>query len=230
MKMYTNTEKTDDSTRETRRTTRRFEGFDARFGTDPDEIYIELRLGSPKYVHLREGDFLQEGDAFHREQLGLDSPTLDTWEVTEITPEHVVGRHIDTGEETTWDRTHVEKGLAVGRYSTNLTDFEWISVYQAGSWDDYDPDTDTGSLYAGRPYVSVVAYGDNGLRYGRRYRFVSPDSNELVRWKEDRPLRGFEESVAARFDRRIREALEAEGYTVRDPDPEPPTADETGEQ
>ncbi|MFC7155011.1 hypothetical protein ACFQPA_06025 [Halomarina halobia] len=196
-------------------TTRRFEGLDARFGSDPEEIYVELRMGSPAYIHVREGDYLQEGDAFHREQIGMESPTLETWEVVDITPEITVGRDIDTGEGVTWPREEVEKGLAIGRYSTNLTDFEWVSVYQVGRWGDYDPEGEgSGTRYTGRPYVSVVAYGDNGLKYGRRYRFVDPGSNEIYLWKADEPRGGFSEEVAERLDRRVREALKAEGYAV----------------
>lgn len=213
MKMYSHANDHENSTTTT--TTRRFEGYDARFGTDPEEIYIELRMGSPAYVHVREGDYLQEGDVFHRERIGA-SPRLATWEVEEITPDHVTGRDLGTGERVKMDREEVEKGLAVGRYSTNLTDFEWLSVYQVGRWAEYDEDDDSGTRYTGRPYVSVVAYGDNGRTYGRRYRFVAPESNELALWKEDKPRGGFSEEVADRLDRRVREALEVDGYAVTD--------------
>lgn len=219
MKMYKEITDEETSDVETSTTTKRFEGFDARFGTDPEEIYIELRMGSPAYIHLREGDYLQEGDAFHREQLGMASPTLDTWEVVDVTPDSVVGRDIDTGEEVTLAREEVEKGLAVGKYSTNLTDFEWVSVYQVGEWAEYDPeDEDSGTQYTGRPYVSVVAYGDNGLKYGRRYRFVAPESNELSLRKADEPRGGFSEAVAERLDQRVHAALEADGYFVAEPE------------
>lgn len=217
MKMYTDEEATETTatTTTTTTTTRRFQGFDARFGTDPAEIHIELRLGSPSYIHVRVGDLLQGGDAFHRDRI-YESPRLATWEVMEITPEEVVATHVTSGEEVTMARDEVERGLAVGRYSTNLTDFEWISVYQVGRWADYEDGADTGTQYTGRPYVSVVAYGDNGRKYGRRYRFTEPDSSELVLWKEDRPARGFTPEVAARLDERVRSALRGEGYTIRE--------------
>jgi hypothetical protein len=60
----------------------------------------------------------------------------------------------------------------------------------------------------------VVDYGDNGLKSGRRYRFVEPESDELTLWKEDKPLRGFPDEVADRLDERVRTALEADGYTI----------------
>lgn len=213
MRKYEETAITEDRT--TTATTKRLKGYDARFGTDPEEIYIELRMGSPAYIHVKEGDYLQEGDAFHRDQLGIDSPILDTWEVIDITPESVVGRSLASGEEIAWDREEIETGLAVGTYSTNLTDFEWVSVYQVGSWQDYDEEAEgTGLRYAGRPYVSVVAYGDNGLKYGRRYRFVEPGSTELYLWKQDEPAGGFREEIEKRLDDRVGHALESEGYRV----------------
>lgn len=198
--------------------TKRYAGYGATFGTDPDEVFIELRSGSPAYIRLAVGDYLQEGDAFHRERLGENAAAVDTWTVTEITPATVEGRHVDSGEVRDWPREDVEKKLAVGTYSTNLTDFERVSVYQVGRHDDYDPDHDgSGLRYRGRPYVSVVAYGDNGLKYGRRYRFAAPGSNEVFIWKQDEPAGGFSEDVEARLDRRVRAALEAEGYQVVDP-------------
>lgn len=185
-------------------TTERFEEFDARFGSTPDEIYVERRAGRPAYIRVREGDYVQEGDAFHREWLGVSSPALDTWKVVEITPDRVRGEHVDTGESTEWGRTDLEKGLAVGRHSTNLTDFEVVSVYEAGSW----------SAENDRPYVSVVAYGDNGLKYGRRYRFADRESKTLELWRADEPRGGFTESQAKRLDERVRAALEDDGYRV----------------
>lgn len=216
MKMYprTNTEEKDTTTT----TTERLQGTDARFGTDPDEIYLELRMGSPAYIHLDEGDYLREGDAFHRDRLSPSAPTLATWEVVDITPEIVVGREIETGEETTWDREEIERGLALGTYSTELTDFEWLSVYQVGRWRDYDGEDDgSGLRYRGRPYVSVVAYGDNGLKYGRRYRFVAPQSDAVYLWKQDEPAGGLPDGIERRLDERVTEAIEAEGYEVVDP-------------
>lgn len=215
MKLYTQPGADESATETT--TTKRLEGFPARFGTEPDEIYLELRLGSPAHIHLREGDYLQEGDTFHREQLSLSSPTLATREVIEITPELVHGRELETGEEVAWDREEIERGLAHGTYSTNLTDFEWISVYQVGRWRDVDTDADESDLrYRGRPYVSVVANGDNGLKYGRRYRFVEPDATEIYLWKQDEPAGGFSDEAEDRLDERVTGALEAEGFQVVD--------------
>jgi hypothetical protein len=194
--------------------TREIRGLDARFGTDPREVYVELRSGSPAYVRLREGDYLQEGDAFHYEQF-RESSGLDTWEVLDVTPALVVGRDTATGYRREFEREDVEVRLCVGRYSTNLTDFENVSVYQVGDWE--TAETTRGAIdaqYTGSPHVSVVAYGDNGLKYGRWYGFVEPYSTELALWMVDDPRGTFDEEVAHRLDERIRTALEAEGYTI----------------
>lgn len=193
----------------------RFEGLDARFGTAPDEIYVVLRAGRPAYVRLRPGKFLQEGDSFHREELGLSSPTLETWEVTEITDDEVAGEVLDSREPVEWGREHVERGLAIGEYSTNLTDFEAVSVVQTGRWRDYGGEGG-GYRYTDRPYVTVIAYGDNGLKYGRRYEFVDDEAAELELRTQDEAIEAFAEPVAERFERQVRAALEADGYTVRE--------------
>lgn len=143
-----------------------------------------------------------------------DSPRVPTWEVVEITPERVEMRDSRTGGTVPMDREAVEAGLAIGRYSTNLTDFEWVSVYQVGRWGgDLDVD-ESGTRRTGRPYVSIVAYGDDGRTYGRSYRFVDPESRALGLWKEDRLLDGFPDGVVERLDERVRAALDADGSAV----------------
>lgn len=194
-------------------TTRRIAGHDALFGTDPDELYLELRVGRPSYIRVRVGDYLQEGDAFHRDQLGMDSPTIATWEVVEITPGRVVGRDIRDDEPAEWERAAIEQGLAVGTYSTNLTDFERLSVHEVGRRGE-DDGSDGEYRYTGAPYVAVVAYGDNGLKYGRRYRFADEEAATLELWTQDDPVEGLDRTVRERLDQRVREALEADGYTV----------------
>lgn len=195
-------------------TTRRFRGYDATFGTDPDAISIELRVGRPSYIRVEEGHYLQEGDAFHRDQIGMRSPTIATWEVVDITPEQVIGRDIETGEETQWAREAIEQGLAVGTYSTNLTDFERLSVHEVGQRGDHGENDGIEYRSTGPPYVAVVAYGDNGLSYGRRYRFADEDSSSLERWTQDGSVERLGDEVRTRLDERVQAALEADGYDV----------------
>lgn len=180
-----------------------------------DEIFIELHPGRPAYVRLRVGDYLQEGDASHREQFQTTSPSLATWEIVEITPERVVGRHVDSDETSTWARADIERALAIGTYSTNLTDFERISVHLIGRRDE-----DGSTAENHRPaltneaFVSVVAYGDSGLKYGRRYRFLEAGSKTLELWDWDEPEGGFPDEVEVRLDEVVRSALLADGFTL----------------
>jgi len=154
--------------------------------------------------------------------IGTATP-LATWEVTSITPERVVGTDLESGAEREWDREALERGLLIGEYSTNLTDFEEISVVQIGRWgdddggDEGDGEAGSGYRYDGRPYVTVVAYGDNGRKYARRYRFVDDGGGTLELWTQDPAVERFPDEVAARLDERVRAELEADGYEVREP-------------
>lgn len=200
---------------ETTTTTRRLAGSEATVGTDPDEIAIELRAGRPSYIHVAEGHLIYEGDAAHRDHLGAEAPTVRTWTVETIAPDRVVGRDRATDEPTEWDRGALEHGLAVGTYSTNLTDFERLSVHEVGRRDGGEPGDDASPFrHTGQPYVAVVAYGDNGLKYGRRYRFVEDSSATLALWTQDEPVEHLASAVAERLDQRVHEALEADGYAV----------------
>jgi hypothetical protein len=194
----------------------RYSDHDAEYQTAPDELFIVVRPGRPMYIRVTPGDHVQEGDAFHRERMG-ETRHLPTWEVTEITPSHVLGREVGSDDEKRWDREELERGLVVGRYSTDLTDFERISVIQTGRWSEYDESPEqTGTRYNGRPYVTVVAYGDNGERYGRRYRFVEGTEDHLELWTQDAAIDRFRDGVRARLDERARAELAADGYTLRE--------------
>lgn len=200
---------------DTAATTRRLAGSGATVGTAPDEISIELRAGRPSYIHVAEGHLVYEGDAAHRDHLGAAAPTVRTWTVETITPDRVVGRDRAIDEPTGWDRGTLEHGLAVGTYSTNLTDFERLSVHEVGGRDGaHAGDGASPFRYTGQPYVAVVAYGDNGLKYGRRYRFVEESPPTLALWTQDEPVEHLAATVAERLDQRVREALEADGYAV----------------
>ena len=61
-----------------------------------------------------------------------------------------------------------------GKVSTAWVEGEEGSVTRRLWYPDISVEVDDGDDYAyhGRPYVTVVAYGDNGQKYGRRYRFV----------------------------------------------------------
>lgn len=202
--------------KDTERRTPRYSESDAEYGTEPDEIFITLRRGRPMYIRVSPGEYIQEGDAFHRERLGAGG-RLSTWEVTAITPTEVRGRDVRSDVDHHWDRDELERGLALGRFSTNLTDFERVSVLQIGRWSDYDETRGTtGTRYNGRPYVTIVAYGNNGERYGRRYRFVEGRERVLELWTQDPDIDRFSDDIRAQLDERIETELEADGYEIHD--------------
>lgn len=203
-------------TRETERTTivtREIGGMTAGVGTDGHEIFIDLPINRPIYIRVREGDHVQEGDVRARGtfELGsggseLASTTLQTWVVESISPETVTVRDLATDEPERWDREECEENLATGVVSTNLTDFERVSVVQSGPWDD-DGDGD--------PHVTVTAYGNDGRKFSRTYRFVDTEIDALEYWHQDRSIETFDENLAAHFERRIEQALAEDGYSVR---------------
>jgi hypothetical protein len=135
--------------------------------------------------------------------------------VTEITPDRVVGERIDTGERREFDRERVERGLVVGNYATDLSAFPRVTAHAVGSWEAYDPDYDDGTTYRGRPYVTVVAYGNNGQAYGLRYRHVDEDAPEHVSlWKEEVAVGALDAVGRERLFDAVETALEVEGYVI----------------
>lgn len=189
-------------------------GHSARVGTAPDHIYVQLRLGNPAYVRVRPGDVLYESDPSLLRRRGGPSPRTDAWEVREVTPRSVVGRHLGSGAELEWDRESLERGLAVGRYAVDLVGFESVSVHQVGDWND-----DVAADHADRqPYVSVVAYGNNGLQYGQRFLLEEPSPGAVAAvvapWTEDRAVRKLPPELRERYDERVAVALEASSYLL----------------
>jgi hypothetical protein len=184
-------------------------GQEVRVGTDPDELYVEWRPGRAVYYRVRVGGHIKDADS------DVSSPRIREWEVTEITPERVVGADTKSGESREWDRETLERGLVVGSYATNLADFALVTCYPVGSWDDFEVDDGDDYAYHGRPYVTVVAYGDNGQKYGRRYRFVEDgNATDLELWDEDVKTRTIPAAARERLDAVVHDALTADGYVV----------------
>lgn len=185
------------------------QGREVRILRYPDELHVQWRPGRPVYYGVRVGDRIKNAAT------DVASARIDEWEVTEITPDRVVGRDIDTDEETTWDRETLERALVVGRYATNLSEFAVVTVHPAGSWTAYDPAAASGPEYRGRPYLTAIAYGNNGEKYGRRYRFVAEGDGDAVEIDEEDPkIARLSEEMRAHFDDVVRSALEDDGYTV----------------
>lgn len=171
----------------------------------PDEIYIEWRPGRPVYFGVKVGDRIKDADR------DVESAHITEWEVVEITPAHVVGENLKTGERTEWDRRELEQALVLHRYATNLSEFATLTVHTVGSWAEYE---------AGRishePYLSVVVFGNNGEKYGRRYRFVEPgETTEIELSDQDVSIDRLSTDLQQRLDETVRQALEEDGYTMR---------------
>jgi hypothetical protein len=201
---------TTSSDRYTRIERRTIAGQEARVGTDPDEIRVEWRPGRVVYLRVREGDIVKNADS------DVSSPRIDEWRVTDITADRVVAEHTKSGAAREWDRETLERGLVIGNYATRLTDFELVTCYPVGTWADYGTDEGNEYTYHGRPYVTVVAYGDNGQKYGRRYRFVAEGNDtDLELWEEDLKTERIGDDLRARLDEVVESALESDGYAVQ---------------
>ncbi|WP_439027280.1 hypothetical protein [Haloarchaeobius sp. DT45] len=179
---------------------------------EPDEIFIEWRPTRPVYFRVAEGDIVKHADR------DVESPLIKKWTVTEITPDHVVAERVTDGEVDIreWNREEFERKLVTQTYATNLTDFERVTVHQFGHWD-IDEVEHGEHTYVGEPYVMVLAYGNNGEKYGRRYHFVSRDRDtDVTLWRQDLAISRLPVELVDRLDERVSSALEAEGYQVVD--------------
>lgn len=171
----------------------------------PDELYIEWRPGRPVYFGVRVGDRIKDADR------DVESAHITEWEVVEITPDRVVGENVTTGERTEWDRRDLEAALVLHRYATNLSEFATLTIHPIGSWTEYDSGT-----IAHEPYLHVVVFGNNGERYGRRYRFVEQgETTEIELSDQDASIDRLPADLQRRLDERVRRALEEDGYVVR---------------
>lgn len=191
---------------------RTFQGNEVRVRLDPDEVFVQWRPRRPVYIGVRVGDRIKAADR------DVSSPRIDEWDVTEITADTLTGVHAGDGEERVWDRTDLERGLVLGSYATNLSDFALVTAHCVGAWETYDPeveDTGPGWTYHGEPYLTVVAYGNNGESYGLRYRFQAQDDDVNVEpWERDPAVERLGEDLQTMLAMRVREVLEADGYAV----------------
>jgi hypothetical protein len=172
---------------------------------DPVEIYIEWRPGRPVYFGVKVGDRIKDADR------DVESVHITEWEVVEITPEQVVGENQKTGERIEWERDELEQGLVLHRYATNLSEFATVVVHPIGSWEEYEADD-----ISREPFVNVLVFGNNGEKYGRRYRFVEPGETPRVELSDqDASIDRLSSDLQRRLDERVHEALEEDGYTVQ---------------
>ena len=186
---------------------RTIEGVEALVGTESDEIFIEIRVDTPQYVRVREGDLVQEGDIRSETAGDLESASLEKWTVESIGAETVVGTDRKTGERREWSREELERKLASGGLSTNLTGFERVHVVgteTAGPAEESERDS-----------ITVAVYGDDGRTFTRTYRpDADGDGRNLELVDPDERVENFDPELRAEFDRTVAGALEDEGYAV----------------
>jgi hypothetical protein len=181
---------------------RTIQGREALVYTDPDEIRVEWRVGRPVYFGVRAGDRIKDADR------DVESPLIDEWEVVEITPDRVVGVDDETGRRRKWDRETLERGLTVGNFATNLSAFERVAAHRVGA------DLGDRSHLPHDPYVTVIAYGNNGERYGRRYRFLDDDGRRVALRDEDPSVGRLPAEHRDALEELVVAALEDDGYEV----------------
>lgn len=188
---------------------RTIQGRETRVRTIPDEIYVEWRPGRPVYFGVRVGDQIKDADR------DVESAHITEWEVVEITPETVVGVNQKTGERTEWDRRELEQGLVTRQYATNLSDFATLIVHPVGNWETYEAAADEDKPTR-EPSVNVVVFGNNGERYGRRYRFVEPGETARIELlDQDASIERLAPELQRRLDDTVLQALDEDGYTVQ---------------
>ncbi|WP_157572920.1 hypothetical protein [Halogranum rubrum] len=200
------------ATPEDRRTNveyRTIQGRETRVRTIPDEIYVEWRPGRPVYFGVRVGDHIKDADR------DVESAHITEWEVVEITPETVVGVNQKNGERTEWDRRDLEQRLVTRQYATNLSEFATLTVHPVGSWESYEAATDADKPTR-EPSVNVVVFGNNGEKYGRRYRFVEPgETTRIELLDQDASIERLDSELQRQLDETVSQALDEDGYTVQ---------------
>lgn len=179
----------DDSPEETEEVPTRTRAGSERGG----EISLRSEGGRRRYVRVGEGDPLREGD---REPI---SPTLREWRVERIGGTTVTLVDERTDERQTWTRSRIERRLATGAMSTTLGAVERTRVRE---W----------SRPAGRQYLTVLADGDDGRTYVRRYRSADREGRVLEPFTRDPGERWLTAAGRASLDEAVATALTAAGF------------------
>lgn len=183
------------------------DGVEALVNLDPGELFLDLPANTPRYIRVREGDQIQEGDVRTQpDQMG--SQTLSKWRIEEIATDTVTGVNVDTGESEEWDREWLVQHLGSGGFSVELTDFGRVSVSEmTGLREPHADDIDEEVS----PHVIVTAYGNDGQKFTQLYSATEPGEWEsLTLVKQDRNVRKFGEELRETFDAAVSEAIELE--------------------
>lgn len=178
---------------------------------EPGEIFIDVPADEPQYIRVEEGDTIQEGDIRSHTEAELESPSLGRWTVERIGRKTVVGTDQDTGERREWVRQSLEKQLAIGGFSTELTDFDRVTVTGGAKPSNHEGQSE-------REAVILNLYGNDGQEFTQTYRLIDERAGNGERHveltKPDKRVETFENDLRERFDRAAERALRDEGYTV----------------
>jgi hypothetical protein len=184
------------------------DGVEALVNLDPGELFIDLPASNPRFIRVQEGDRIQEGDVGTQSTAEMAGPLLTHWVIESITEETVIGRDTETNETRDWDREQLIQRLGAGEFSAELVTFDRVSVTEIEEWRGRHPPEASEEM---KPYVVVVAYGNNGGKFTQLYAATEAgewDSLEVV--QQDAHVEEFSDELRTHFDDAVREALEVE--------------------
>ncbi len=184
------------------------DGVDALVNTDPGEVFIDLPASNPRYIRVREGDHIQEGDVRTRTPAEMSGPRLTKWRIESISTETVTGTNANTGETREWERDWLVQRLGAGEFSAELTTFDRVSVTEIDEWRERHSVEEIDEV---KPYVIAIAYGNNGEKFTSLYAATEAgdwDSLELV--QQDESVQNFSGALRERFDEAVHRTLEVE--------------------
>ncbi|WP_266080938.1 hypothetical protein [Haladaptatus caseinilyticus] len=185
--------------------TRTIGGIEALVNTEVGEIFLDMPATSPRYIRVREGEHIQEGDVRTKSDREMASAGLSRWRVDSILPRKVIGTALKTDETEEWDREWIEQRLGTGEFSVDLTGFERVNVSVMDKLDQFVDRDESISR------VVVTAYGNNGERFTQVYRGnISDDWSSLMLVREDKAIDRFDDRLRAEFDTAIQKAFEVE--------------------
>lgn len=184
------------------------DGVEAIINLDPGELFLDVPAHTPRYIRVREGDRIQEGDVRTQTSQTMNSQTLSKWRLEEIGTETVTGVDVETGESEEWDREWLIQHLGSGGFSAELTDFNRVSVSEMPESSGSRTDDRDGER---SPHVIVTAYGNNGQQFTQSYSATEPgDWASLTLVKRDRHVDAFGEELRETFDAAVTKAIELE--------------------
>lgn len=196
-----------DATR--KHTFRTFDGVEALVSLDSGELFLDLPMNTPRYIRVREGERILEGDVrTNPDQMG--SGALSQWRIDSITTDTVTGVDLESGESREWEREWLVRHLGSGGFSAELTDFDRVSVSDTTGLT--VPPVDTGEQRADAgPHVVVTAYGNDGQKFVQSYAATEAgDWGSLRVVERDGRVQEFDDELREKFDAAVEEAFELE--------------------